>query len=102
MDILHNISNVTLVRNWESLIERSIKKADEKIINKIELEQEEIIRSKKELGAHAWFVIDCYVLPNNFYAVSLEEGHVINYTILKYDEKQDRFISILESNLEEN
>ncbi|GIO41556.1 hypothetical protein J41TS4_13140 [Paenibacillus apis] len=102
MSFLQGLSNKNIIDNWDTLISHSLKKADNIIIEKIEKGQDQLIKSRKELGATSWFVIECFELPENYFAVMLEEGHVINYVLLKYDQTNDEFFSIYESNINEN
>lgn len=101
MDLLHGISNNTVVKEWERIITQSLGKANQQIINRIEKEQDSLIKSEKKLGAISWFVLDCYALPENYYAVIMEEGHITNYLIVKHDLVSDKIFSIVESNIEE-
>lgn len=100
MEILDNLTNHNLIDNWERVVEVSYRKANNRIVERIENEQDEIIKSKKELGANKWFILECYELSERLYAVSMEEGHVINYAIIKYNSEEDKFLALIESNLE--
>ncbi|ANA82327.1 hypothetical protein C7121_23855 [Paenibacillus glucanolyticus] len=100
MDFLHIISNNTIEKEWEKIVNQSLGKADLQIVNRIEKEQNSIIKSEKQLGASSWFVLDCYALPENYYAVIMEEGHITNYLIVKHDLVSDLIFSIVESNIE--
>lgn len=102
MSFLDGLSNKNIIDNWDKLISHSLKKADYIIREKIEQGQDRIIKSRKQLGASSWFVIECFELPENYFAVMLEEGHIINYVLLKYVQTNDEFFSIYESNINEN
>jgi len=96
MDIM-NITNNNVIELWDQIKGSAIGKAERSIMQQIVSEQEELITCPKQLGASSWYIIECYRLPNNVYAVQLEEGHISNYLIIYHDVVENKFQRLVES-----
>ncbi|THF84608.1 hypothetical protein [Cohnella fermenti] len=94
------VTNNNVIDLWDQIIISATGKAERSVIQQIEKEQEHLITCPKQLGASSWFVIECYKLPNNVYAVRFEEGHIFNYLIIIHNVLENKFYKLVESGTE--
>ncbi|MBA1335660.1 MAG: hypothetical protein HPY66_1286 [Firmicutes bacterium] len=107
MEAQEIINNITinsgkLTDKWNLLILHALNDEripiDKKIlITKIENTQKSLFKNSPTLGAMKWYVVKLYYLLEDYFAVLLEDGHVMNYAILKYKFDEDKFELVIEA-----
>lgn len=97
---LLGIDNKNIHVKWRVLKESNLsvekpilKRKVVKIFNSL---QDNLFNNKPVLGVQKWHVIDVIFLKNNFLAVLLEDGHIMNCGIFKYEDGLENFKKILE------
>lgn len=60
----------------------------DELIDLIERKQGSILRSRPVLGANEWYVNEVISLGDNYYAISLEDGHIILFLLLRYEDNK--------------
>lgn len=96
-----NITNENLVDNWGNLhyiMFPQFKPPNKEHIEHYLMENQDIIfENRPVLGAQKWYITDLITLSDDYIAVKMEDGHIMNAAILKYNSKTDNYNVVMEA-----
>ncbi|MDD2491226.1 MAG: hypothetical protein WCY24_04590 [Lutispora sp.] len=100
-----SIDKKNILNLWYDLKKTFHKNTNEYIEKKLIEEfgeiQSSIIKNKPILGASQWYLCEILFLEKNVFAIQMEDGHIENYAIIKYNQEKDCFNLVEEIKIDE-